>query len=186
LLAGSFFGQVTMRSTGLAMLLSVIISACATGNGASEFATVPESTGGRRMMTYTAIATAVPVSPDSAYQLLIRVYANLQLPMVSVDAKRTVGNDDLKVRHQVAGIPMQNVVDCGEKLGSLNAETWDIDMNLLSYIRADPNGGSQVLTRIQAEGNRPEGTNSRQTVCSTTGALEKKIGDAVAQLAVSK
>ena len=138
------------------------------------------------MVMYTAIATPVAVSPDSAYQLLIRVYANLQLPMVSVDAKRTVGNDDLKVRHQVAGIAMQNVVDCGENIGSLNAETWDIDLNLLSYVKADPNGGSQVLTRIQAAGNRPEGPHARQTACSTTGALEKKIGDAVAQLAVSK
>jgi len=175
-----------MRSVSLMLLLCVIVSACATGNGASETSVEPETTGGRRMATYTAIATPVSVAPDSAYQLLIRVYATLQLPMVSVDSKLTVGNDDLRVRRQIAGIPMEKVVECGEKLGTPNAETWDIDMNLLSYVKADPNGGSQVLTRIQASGNRPEGPRSRQTACSTTGALEKKIGDAVAQLAVSK
>lgn len=175
-----------MRSLYTAVLLIVFASSCATGGGASETSVVPESTGGRRMMTYTAIATPVPVSPDSAYQLLIRVYAMLELPMVSVDAKRTVGNDDLKVRRRIAGIAMQDVLECGENLGAQNAETWDIDMNLLSYVKADPGGGSQVLTRIQAMGNRPEAARSRQTACSTTGALEKKIGDAVARLAVSK
>lgn len=175
-----------MRPAKTAVLLLMFAAACATGNGASEIATVPNSSGGRRMDMYTAIATAVPVSPDSAYQLLIRVYATLELPMVSVDSKLTVGNDDLKVRHQIAGIAMQKVIDCGEKLGTLNAETWDIDMNLLSYIKADPSGGSQVLTRVQAMGHRPEGANSRQTACSTTGALEKKIADMMTQFANSK
>jgi hypothetical protein len=175
-----------MRSVRLSVFVLTFGSACAS-NQASESASAPATVGAsRRAQTYIAIATPVGVSPDSAYQLLTRVYAMLEIPMVGVDEKRTIGNDDLKVRHRIAGLAMQNVVDCGEKLGSLNAETWDIDMNLLSYVKADPSGGSQVLTRIQAMGNRPEGSNLRQTSCATTGALEKKIGDMVTQLAISK
>jgi hypothetical protein len=160
-------------------LLLILGTACASG-GASEIAMLPE---GRGIKMYTAIATAVPVSPDSAYRLLIRVYTLLELPMVSVDAKRAVGNDELKVRRRIAGLPMQDVLDCGEKLGLQNAETWDIHMNLLSYVNADPAGGSQVLTRVQATGSRPEGSSLRQTPCATKGELEKKIGEMVTKLA---
>jgi hypothetical protein len=35
-------------------------------------------------------------------------------------------------------------------------------------------------------GNRPEGSNLRQTACSTTGELEKKIGDMVTKLIAGK
>jgi hypothetical protein len=175
-----------MRNARLTVLLLVLGTACAS-SGASESSFSPSTTGSARgMRLYTAIASPVAVSPDSAYQLLIRVYTMLELPMVSVDQKLAVGNDDLKVRRHIAGLPMENVVNCGEKLGTPNAETWDIDLNLLSYVKPDPNGGSQVLTRIQAMGNRPEGSNLRQTSCSTTGELEKKIGDMVAQLAAGK
>jgi hypothetical protein len=107
----------------------------------------------------------------------------LELPMVSVDANHAVGNDELKVRRRIAGLPMQEVLDCGEKLGTPNSETWDIHMNLLTYVNADPAGGAQVLTRIQATGNRPEGSSLRQTPCSTRGELEKKIGEMVVKLA---
>jgi hypothetical protein len=160
-------------------LLLILAAACASGN-ASEVAQLPE---GRGLKTHVAIATAVPVSPDSAYQLVIRVYAILDLPMVSVDANRAVGNDELKVRRHIAGLAMQDVLDCGEKLGTQNAETWDIHLNLLSYVKADPAGGSEVLTRVQATGSRPEGSSLRQTPCATKGELEKKIGDMVVKLA---
>jgi hypothetical protein len=175
-----------MRKSRLWVGLLVFASACAS-SGASETFEAPAAMGvGRQPRQYTAIATAVPVGPDSAYQLLLRAYAMLEIPMKPSDEKRTVSNDDLKARRHLAGIPMQNVVDCGEKLGLENAETWQIDINLVSYVEADPKGGSQVLTKIQAMGNRPEGSNLRQTACATTGEFEKKIGEMVNQLVVSK
>ena len=53
--------------------------------------------------TYTAIATPVAVSPDSAFQVLSRVYAMLQIPMAPVAVKRAVGNDEIKIRRRIAG-----------------------------------------------------------------------------------
>ena len=165
----------------------VVFGAACASSGASETYEAPAAMGrGRQVKEYTAIATAVPVSPDSAYQLLLRVYILLEIPAVPREQKRSVGNDDLKARRHLAGIPMQNVVDCGEKLGLQNAETWQIDINLVSYVEADPKGGSQVLTKIQAMGNRPEGSSLRQTSCATKGEFEKKIGEMVNQLAAGK
>ena len=136
--------------------------------------------------SYTAIATTVKVSPDSAFQVLTRVYAQLQIPVSPVNTKRAIGNDELKIRRRIAGMPMQNVVDCGEKMGLPNAETWDIHMNLLSYVQPGTDGGAQVFTRIQALGNPADGSNRDLSNCATKGELEKKIGDMVVKLLNSK
>jgi hypothetical protein len=136
--------------------------------------------------TYTAVSVNIPVSPDSAFQVLSRAYAMLELPMAPVSMKRAVGNDEIKIRRRIAGIPMQNVLDCGDKMGLPNAETWDIHMNLLSYVQAGPNGGSQVFTRIQALGNPTDLSNRDLSPCSTKGELEKKIGDLVVKLVNNK
>jgi hypothetical protein len=135
---------------------------------------------------YTAIATPLPISPDSAFQVLSRAYAMLEIPVVPVATKRAIGNDEIKIRRRIAGMPMQNVVDCGDKMGLPNAETWDIHMNLLSYIQPAPNGGSQLLTRIQALGNPVDLSNRDLSPCSSKGELEKKISDLVLKLIAGK
>lgn len=136
--------------------------------------------------TYTAIATSVNVSPDSAFQVLSRVYTMLQIPVAPVEVKRAVGNDDLKVRRRIADLPMQRVLDCGQKMGLDNAETWDIHMNILSYVQPNERGGSNVFTRIQAMGNPADASSRDLTPCASNGELEKKIGDTVLKLLNNK
>jgi hypothetical protein len=135
----------------------------------------------------TAIATPVPVSQDSAYQLLIRAYTVLAIPVVPVDQKRAIGNSVLQVRRRLAGMPMQKIIDCGDKMGLPNAETWDIHMNILSYVKPGATDGTaQILTRIQALGNPADLSNRDLSPCATTGDLEKKISDLVLKLASNK
>jgi hypothetical protein len=110
----------------------------------------------------------------------------LEIPVAPVEPKRAIGNDEIKVRRRIAGLPMQNVLDCGDKMGLPNAETWDIHMNLLSYVQPGENGGSNIFTRIQAMGNPTDLSNRDLTPCSTTGELEKKIGDLVLKLIANK
>ena len=184
-----------MRHLRPSLLLLALGTACASAKpGGSETTVSPSTTSlvvGSSSMgtmnigttnTYTAIATSVAVSPDSAFQVLSRVYAMLQIPVAPVAAKRAIGNDEIKIRRRIAGMPMQNVLDCGDKMGLPNAETWDIHMNLLSYVEPAPGGRAQVLTRIQAMGNPTDVSNRDLTPCSTKGELEKKIGDMVAKL----
>ena len=183
-----------MRHTSPALLLLVLGTACASAKpGGSETTVAPStaslvSANGAATMhfgmtnTYEAMATPVTVSADSAYQVLTRVYAMLEIPVAPVGAKRAIGNDEIRIRRRIAGIPMQNVLDCGDKMGLPNAETWDIHMNLLSYVEALPDGKAQVLTRIQAQGNATDISNRGLTPCSTKGELEKKIGDMVVKL----
>jgi hypothetical protein len=189
-----------MRHLRPSVLFLVFASACASSGSSGPETAVSTSTtslvtsGGASgstknigvTNTYTAISTTVKVSPDSAYQVLTRVYAMLEIPVAPVDVKRAIGNDEIKIRRRIAGLQMQNVLDCGEKMGLPNAETWDIHMNLLSYVQPGPNGGAEIFTRIQALGNPADGSNRDLTNCSTKGELEKKIGDMVIKLLNNK
>jgi hypothetical protein len=137
--------------------------------------------------TYASIGTAVPVPPDSAYQILKRVYTILEIPVSEESQKdHSVGNESLKVRRRLAGLAMQTVLDCGDKMGLPNAENWDISMALFSSAQPDGQGGSQVTTRIQAMGHDPSVSNSHWVACETTSGLEEKIADMVKSVAASK
>jgi hypothetical protein len=189
-----------MRHFSPAVLMLVLGAACASAGktGGSETSVSSSTTGlvvGSSSMgtmnvtqsnTVTAIATTVPVSQDSAYALLIRAYVVLAIPVVPVDQKRAIGNSELAIRRKIAGMPMQKVLDCGDKMGLPNAETWDIHMNILSYVQAGADGKAQILTRIQALGNPPDLSNRDLSPCSSTGDLEKKISDLVLKLASNK
>lgn len=189
-----------MRHLSSAVVLLVFGTACASSGkpGGSETTVAPSTTsivvGSSAMSTMninqvnsaTAIATPLSVTPDSAYALLTRAYVILQIPVVPVDQKRAIGNDALSIRRKIAGMPMQKVVDCGQKMGLDNAETWDIHMNILSYVEATAEGKSQILTRIQAMGNPPDLSDRDQTFCPSTGDLEKKISDLVLKLVSNK
>ena len=188
-----------MRHLRPSVLLMVLGTACASAKPGGTETTVAPTTaslvniGGNNngtmnlgiTNTYTAIATPVSVSPDSAFQVLSRAYAMLEIPVAPVTTKRAVGNDEIRIRRRIAGIPMQKVLDCGEKMGLPNAETWDIHMNLLSWVEATPTG-AQILTRIQAMGNPTDVSNRDLTPCATNGELEKKIGDTVLKLLNNK
>ena len=191
-----------MRHLSPAIVLLAFAAACASSgkSGGSETSVSPSTTsltspmassmGGRMDVTMsnevTAIATHVPVSQDSAYALLIRAYVVLAIPVVPVDQKRAIGNSALQIRRKLAGMPMQKIVDCGDKMGLPNAETWDIHMNILSYVQPAQDGTAQILTRIQALGSPPDLSNRDLSQCSSTGDLEKKISDLVLKLASNK
>jgi hypothetical protein len=135
-------------------------------------------------MQFTAISMTVPIKPDSAYALLEIAYKRLEIPITRFDAAtRSVTNEVLKVRRRVGGVPMQAAFDCGEKLGVSNAETWDMEINIISFVVEDIRG-AKVSTRLQAVGHDPTVAGRDYTPCSTKGALEARIGNTVKLLTV--
>jgi hypothetical protein len=183
-----------MRSAHLFVLILATTACTATTGGSSPTAggttvapmpagMLPTNAGTHDMGAtgeVTAIATALPISADSAYTLLRAVYAKLAIPVADQDAgQRSIGNHGLKARRQLGGLGMAKVLDCGDKIGIPNAETWDIQMDISSYVTPDGTGGSQLWTRIQATGNDPSVSGRDLTPCSTRGDLEAKIGNSV-------
>jgi hypothetical protein len=187
-----------MRSARPIPLLLIFTAACASSPGQTSLDTrvtpmtaglLPTSSGTLDVgatAEVTAIATALPIAPDSAYKLLRATYAKLDIPVARDDSsRRSLGNEGLKARRQLGGLTMQSVLDCGEQIGLPNAETWDIQMDILSYIVPDGRGGSQLWTRIQATGHDPSVSGRDMTPCTTRGELEAKIGNLVKVMAIS-
>jgi hypothetical protein len=177
-----------MRCARLIALVPIVAAGCISATAsAPDVGVAPMSTtltphGGSIDAGGTAevvpISTALPVSADSAYHLLKIAYVALEIPVTEEDpAKRLIGNDVLKAHRRIAGLPMQQVVYCGERMGVQNAETWDIQFELRSYIVPDQRGGSQLWTRIQALGHDPASSSRDMMTCTTQGNLELKIGN---------
>jgi hypothetical protein len=189
--------SLAMRSARLYGLLLVFTAACASSPGQTSLDTTVTPMTASMLPTnagtldvgataeVTAIATALPIAPDSAYKLLRAAYAKLEIPVARDDSTHhSLGNDGLRARRQLGGLTMQTVLDCGQQIGLANAETWDIQMDILSYIVPDGHGGSQLWTRIQATGHDPSVSGRDLTPCSTRGELEAKIGNVVKVMAV--
>jgi hypothetical protein len=125
--------------------------------------------------TTVAVAELIPVGADSAYNLLLKVYADLQIPTTSLDTRmRTVGNSNFKIRRRLGGVTLVKYLDCGNKDGVPNAESYDIVLAINSGVggSATP-GASSISTSVTGTATHP--VFSTQTLCSTTGELEKRI-----------
>jgi hypothetical protein len=184
-----------------AVLLLVLGTACAgaKATGGGETTVAPSTaalvgpggtiglTGGNINTTVTSIASGVPLGPDTTFKLLVAVYTKLAIPVAQQsDVHRTIGNDVLRVRRKLAGMNMQDVIDCGNKMGLQNAETWDIQINLLSTVNPDGKGGSQLSTRVEAVGHDPSVSNRDWIPCESKSNLEARIADLVKAAAAAK
>ncbi len=179
------FGDILMRR--LSLLSFVLVAGCA-----SSGSTAANTTG---MMSTTRVTTGsggslsiqsgagsvgatgwVPVKPDSAFALLQKAYTDLEVPLTTlVTAERTLGNPNLKVRRKLGRLPMQKYLDCGIKEGIPNAETYEIQMNVQSWVSADPKGGASITTRVQAIGSDPAHGRGNNTNCTSTGEIEIRL-----------
>jgi hypothetical protein len=146
------------------------------------------STGGNIALRQTAehvgISTDLRIPPDSAYLLLQAVYADLQLAVRRADATtRVVAVSAVKIRRRLGGVALTRYLDCGWKDNLPNAETYDIELSMTSHVAANPDNTSRVTTRVQAVASDPLHGAANVTSCTTLGALETRIADAVRQKA---
>ena len=134
--------------------------------------------------TVVAVSEAVGVGADSAFNLLLKVYAELQIPTTSVDGRqRRLGNPSMKIRRRLGGVTLVKYLECGNKDGVPNAETYDIVLNIASSVTVVAEGRATVSTRVGGVASHPIFGASNQMICSTTGELEKRIAGAVKAMA---
>lgn len=135
--------------------------------------------------TTVALSENVPVGPDSAYKVLVKVYTDLAVAATTLDSRqRIVGNPSLKIRRRIGGVTLVKYLDCGYKDGAPNAETYDIVLNLMSSVSGPTPTSATVSTRIEGVATHP--VFGSQTVCTTTGELEKRIAQMVRERSVGK
>jgi hypothetical protein len=130
--------------------------------------------------TTVGITADIDAPPDDVFRTLRSAYDDLKIPVSDLSAKdRMVGNQQFKTRRRIAGVPMQNYLECGGNPGQPNAETYDVAITVMSSVSVSRDGASTLTTRVQAIASDPGHGQVNQMRCSTTGELEARIAKMV-------
>lgn len=114
------------------------------------------------------------------WSVLPQVYEELGIPLtVKNDAQKVIGNEGWRTRRQIARVPMQRYLDCGRSGTIENAETYAINMSIITAVTANASGGAIVGTTIVATGRNQVTSSSNEVRCASQGDLEIRIRDMV-------
>ncbi len=131
---------------------------------------------GGAVANQVAVASSVAAPANDVWNALQAVYAELKVPEGTLEtASRSIGNQQFRVRRKFAGESMMKWVDCGTGSGGPNAETYDIQLSLMSYVTVVSATQSTLTTRVSGQGSDPAFGRGNSTVCNTQGELEKRI-----------
>ena len=122
----------------------------------------------------------IPAAPSRVFDALKAVYEELGVPPGTHDPSTgRVGNTDFWKSRKFAGESISAFLNCGESLTGTVANNYRIYMSLLSVVRPDGKGASEVETAFHAQAQNMEGTSSDRIACGSTGKLEERIRKAV-------
>lgn len=119
---------------------------------------------------------AVPVAPNRVYEAVKAVYEELGIPAGTHDPTTgRFGNSDFFKTRKLANEAMSTFLNCGESFTGSVANNYRIYMSLMSQVRPDGKGGSQLETAFTAQAQNMEGSSSDRISCGSTGKLEERI-----------
>ena len=119
---------------------------------------------------------AVPAAPSRVFDALKAVYDELGVPPGTHDPSTgRIGNTDFWKTRKFAGESISSFLNCGESLTGTVANNYRIYMSLLSIVRPDGKGASEVETAFRAQAQNMEGTSADRIACGSTGKLEERI-----------
>lgn len=177
-----------MRPTTMLTLALAAAAACSSSKPAGT-APAPETVrvvGGASgaiamgMSASAADARTATVSAPLAevWRALPAAYESLSIPLSTVDSSTwVVGNSGFNVRRRLGTVPLVRLIDCGSTQGGSSAETYDVRLAVTT--RATPvEGGTSLATTVEPMA-KPAAFSGEYIRCSSTGALESRIADAV-------
>src|SRR5688500_2531993 len=122
----------------------------------------------------------IPAAPGRAFEALKQVYAELEIPPGTLDPSTgRVGNTDFWKTRRLGGQVMSTYLSCGDSFTGPAADNYRIYISLLSLIRPDGKGASELETAFSAQAQNMEGTSGDRIPCGSTGRLEERIRKAV-------
>lgn len=165
-----------------AIVLLPIMLGCASKTGPATPAPPPQTIevpGGAPMRVEGQALTfggtiAAPV--DSAWKAVLGVYQELGIePSIYITDARTIGNQSLKIRRVLGGVSLSRYLNCGAGTGvGPNADYYNVAMSVMTTLTANTSGATNVVTRVDATA-KPLSVGSNPVVCTSTGALERRI-----------
>ena len=122
----------------------------------------------------------VPAPPGRVFEVLGAVYKELDIPITTNDpATGRVGNTDFWKSRKLGGQAISTYLNCGDSITGPAADNYRVYISLLSAVRPEGNGGSELETAFTATARNMEGTTADRVACGTTGRLEERILNSV-------
>lgn len=163
-------------------LLVAATTACASSGGSTSVALPTERTvavDDNNVYRTTVLPNTkfpVPVAPNRVFDAVKAVYEELGVPPGTNDpATGRFGNVDFWKQRRFGNEALSSYLNCGDSFTGPVANNYRIFMSLLSVVRPDGKGGSEVETAFTAQAQNMEGSSSDRIACGTSGRLEERI-----------
>jgi hypothetical protein len=181
-------GRYGMRR--ISMLSCAALLGCASagvvppGSGPQETirisggAGLPMSTVDTRPTDATS-TSVVGFALDRVWPALRAAYDSVGVPVSTFDVTtRTIGNTALRVRRRLGDTALSKYINCGNTQGGNGADTYEVIFSVVTRAVPAESGTTRLTTLIDAQG-RPITIGGEYTRCTSTGALEKRLGQLV-------
>lgn len=127
---------------------------------------------------------AIPFPPGQAFAALKAAYDELGVPVTTNDqASGRVGNTEFWKTRKLGSEPISTYLNCGESLTGTIADNYRVYISVMSAVRPDGKGGSELETALSAYAKNMEGTAGDKIPCGTTGRFEDRLQKSVLQKA---
>jgi hypothetical protein len=148
-----------------------------------ETVRVVDSSGAGATLTVTtqtrASAINVPATVEQVWRVLPAVYEELGLPVRQMNSStHVIGNPGFSARRQIGRVPLTRYFDCGRTQDRPSAETYELQISVLTQVQRGESEGSILSTSLQATA-RPVNFPTGAVQCTSTGALEARLAEAV-------
>jgi len=113
--------------------------------------------------------------PDLVWRALALAYDSVGIKLNFLDANaHLMGNQGMALKSKLGTSPLSTFIDCGRVQGAASADTYEVQMVVISWVRVSPSGQTEIATRVSASG-RPPTLAQAYTRCTSTTTLEKRI-----------
>ncbi len=121
------------------------------------------------------LESSIRVGAARAWEVLPAVYTDfgLTINFREPDTKR-LGTCYQTMGKRLGKEPLSTFVDCGETRGDSNADRYDVQLIVLTTVRAGSTGEAILSTFVLGVGRDPSSSTNRRW-CYSRGALEERI-----------
>lgn len=164
------------------LLLAGTVACASSGSPGPDVSTPSQRTvavDDQQVYRTTVVANArspIPAAPSRTFDAVKAVYEELGIPPGTHDPSTgRFGNTDFWKQRRLANEAMSSFLNCGESFTGPVANNYRIYISLLSMVRPDGTGGSELETAFSAQAQNMEGSSGDRIACGSTGRLEERI-----------
>ena len=125
--------------------------------------------------SYDVTFDTIHAPVEKIWAALPGVYTALSIPLTTAEpASLRFGNEGMKIRRRLGDIQLFTLLDCGRSQIGDNAESYEINMSVLTSLQRIDAQRTRVSTVVEASG-KPIQFSGAETRCRSKGELEQRI-----------